>query len=156
MAVDYFLKIEGIEGESPDAKHGKEIQVLSWSWGVTNTGTHGMGAGGGAGKAMVSDFNFAHEYDKASPNLFDKCVKGTHIKSAVLTARKAGGQQQEFLVIKFFDLLVSSVSPGASGEIPQESVSLNFTKYEIEYKPQKADGSLDAGVKAQYDIKQQK
>jgi len=154
-AVDYFLKLEGIEGESTDDKHKNEIDVLSFSFGVTQTGTHSGGGGGGAGKAVFQDFHFVMKVNKASPKLFLFCANGEHIKSAVLTARKAGTEQQEYLKWKLTDLLVSSYQTGgSSGDVvPTDQISLNFSKIEVEYKPQKADGTLDAALKSGYDLK---
>src|SRR5262245_47700891 len=100
MAVDTFLKIGTIKGESKDAKHASEIDVLSWSWGVSQTGTMAHGGGGGAGKANFNDFNFMHSVDKASPNLMLACATGEHIKEGTLVSRKAGKEQQEYLIIK--------------------------------------------------------
>jgi type VI secretion system secreted protein Hcp len=155
-AVDFFLKIEGVEGESTDDKHKKEIDLESWSWGEHQSGTHAGGGGGGAGKVNMQDFSFTKKIDKSSPVLFLRCAAGTHIKEALLTCRKAGGEQQEYMQIKMSDLLVSSYQvTGSSGGgiIPMEQISLNFAKIEYEYKPQKADGSLDAAAKAGWDLK---
>ena len=154
-AVDYFLKLDGIPGESTDNKHGKEIDLESWSWGETNGGKSAAGGGGGAGKVNMQDFHFTMKVNKASPKLFLACAQGAHIKSALLTCRKAGKQQQEYLKITFSDLLVSSFQTGGStGEVvPVDQISLNFSKIEISYAPQKADGSLDAPVVHNYDLK---
>jgi len=154
-AVDYFLKIDGIEGESEDAKHGKEIEILSWSWGESQSGSMGHGTGGGAGKVSMQDFHFAMKANKSSPKLFLACANGEHIKSAVLTCRKAGKEQQEFLKWTFTDLLVSSYQTGgSSGDlIPTDQISFNFTKIETAYKVQNADGTLGAEFKAGYDLK---
>jgi type VI secretion system secreted protein Hcp len=156
MAVDVFLKLGDIKGESKDAAHKGEIDVLSWSWGVSQTGTMGVGGGGGAGKANFNDLSIMHAVDKASPVLMAKCATGEHIKEATLVSRKAGKGQQEYLIIKMSDILVTSVQPSGSSEHPMESVSLNFAKIDFEYKPQKEDGTLDAGVHFKYDIKANK
>jgi type VI secretion system secreted protein Hcp len=156
MALDFFLKIDGIPGESQDSKHKDEIDVVAWSWGETRPAPPGSaGGGGGAGKVQIQDFTFTAQTSKASPNLMLACASGKHVKSAVLTARKAGGKQAEFLTISLSDILVSSYQAGGSeGEvIPTESVSLNFSKIQLEYRPQKADGSLGAPVKAGWDVK---
>lgn len=161
-AVDYFLKIDGIDGESTDERHKNEIEILSWSWGETNTATNaaaGRGGGAGAGKVSMQDFHFTTVMSKASPKLFEACATGQHIKEAILTARKAGDagrESQEYLTIRLTDVLISSYQTGGSngdGGIPVDSFSLNFSKIEFEYKPQKPDGSLDAPVKAGYDLK---
>jgi type VI secretion system secreted protein Hcp len=158
-AVDYFLKIDGIQGESLDSKHKGEIQLESFSWGEINPGTAHSGGGGGAGKVQMQDLHFVMQINKASPKLMLACASGKHIKQAVLTARKAGKAQQEFLVFKFTDLLVSSYQTGGSQHaevLPMDQVSFNFARIELEYRPQKADGSLDAPIKAGWDLKTNK
>lgn len=154
-AVDYFLKIDGIDGESQDSKHKNEIDLESWSWGATNSGSHAYGGGGGAGKVSMNDFNFTMRANKASPRLLLSCANGAHIKSALLTCRKAGKEQQEYLKVKFSDLLISSFQTGgSSGDIvPVDQISLNFAKIEYEYYPQKQDGTLDAKVPVHWDLK---
>ena len=153
MAIDIFAKIGDIKGESNDAKHKDEVEVLSWSWGVAQSGTV-AGPGGGTGKASFSDFSFMHRIDSASPLLMKACATGEHIKEATVTSRKAGKGQQEFLIIKMNDILITSVQPAMStADVGLESVSLQMAKVSLEYKPQKADGSLDAGVFFKYDIK---
>ena len=156
MAVDVFLKMGDIKGESKDSKHPGEIEVLSWSWGVSQTGSMGHGGGGGAGKANFSDLNIMHALDKASPVLMAKCAIGEHIKEGTLVSRKAGKGQQEYLIIKMNDILITSVQPSGSSEHPMESVSMTFSKIDVEYKPQKEDGTLDAGLHFKYDIKANK
>jgi type VI secretion system secreted protein Hcp len=155
MASDIFAKIGDIKGESPDDKHKGEIEVLSWSWGVTQSGTMAHGGGGGEGKANFNDFNFTHHIDKASPVLMKACATGEHIKEATITVRKAGKGQQEFLIIKMADIIITGVAPSGAGDgaATAEHVALQFAKVDLEYKPQKADGSLDAGVHFKYDIK---
>ena len=155
MAVDMFLKIDGIKGESQDKKHKDEIDLMSWSWGASNAGSHSAGGGGGAGKVSMQDFHFTMQLNKATPELMLACATGKHIPSAVLICRKAGGEQQEYLEAKFSDLLVSSYQTGngGGGDIPIESVSLNFSKIEYAYKPQDDKGKLGAAVKAGYDLK---
>jgi type VI secretion system secreted protein Hcp len=157
--VDYFLKLDGIKGESGDSKHKDEIEIESFSWGETNSGTFSTGAGGGAGKVLMQDFHFVKKLDKSSPVLFLSCATGKHIPTAVLTARKAGGEQQEYLTVKMNDVLVSSYQVGGSsggGVVPTDQVSINFAKVEWEYKSQKPDGTLDAPVKQGYDVKANK
>ena len=155
MASDIFAKIGDIKGESLDDKHKGEVEVLSWSWGVTQSGTMAHGGGGGEGKANFNDFNFTHHIDKASPVLLKACATGEHIKDAIVTVRKAGKGQQEFLIIKMNDIIITSVSPSGAGDgaATAEHVALQCAKVDLEYKPQKADGSLDAGVHFKYDIK---
>jgi len=155
MAADIFAKIGDIKGESLDSKHKDEVEILSWSWGVSQSGSIAHGGGGGEGKASFSDFNFTHHVDKASPVLMKACATGQHIKEATITVRKAGKGQQEFLIIKMSDVLITSVNPGGSADAPAfaEGVAMQFAKVHLEYKPRKADGSLDGGVHFKYDIK---
>jgi type VI secretion system secreted protein Hcp len=154
LASDIFAKIGDIKGESIDDKHKDEIEILSWSRGVTNAGTMAHGGGGGEGKANFHDLSFTHKIDKASPVLMKSCATGQHIKEATITLRKAGKGQQEFLIIKMNDVLITAVSDADGADAgPMESVSLAFAKVDVEYKPQKADGSLDAGLHFKYDIK---
>jgi type VI secretion system secreted protein Hcp len=157
--VDYFLKVEGADGESPDDKHKNEIELVSFSWGVHQEGTSHHGGGAGAGKARFSDFNFVKRYDKASPKLMLKCAGGDHIPKVTLICRKAGKEQQEYLKITFSDAFVSSYQIGGSGGhdiIPNDSISLNFSKIEAEYKEQKSDGTLGGTTKAGWDLKANK
>jgi len=157
-AVDYFLKIDGIPGESNDSKHKSEIEIESWSWGAAQSGTASHGGGMGAGRVNMQDFQFTMRVNKASPKLMLACAQGDHIKNAILTCRKAGKEQQEYLKVTFSDLLVSSFQTGGSGPsevVPVDQISLNFTKIEFEYKEQKPDGTLGGAVKAFYDMKQQ-
>lgn len=157
MAADIFFKIGDIKGESMDDKHKGEIEVLSWSWGVSQTGTMAFGSGGGSGKAAFQDIHFTHHVDKASPTLAKACATGEHIKDAVLTVRKAGKGQQEFLFLKLSDVIITGVQQsGAGGDAPSESVSIAFSKITFDYKPQKQDGSLDAAVAFKYDVKANK
>jgi len=154
MATDIFIKIGDIKGESTDDKHKDEIELLSWSWGASQSGSMAYGSGGGTGKVSFNDLSFAHNIDKASPVLLQACAGGDHIKEATLVQRKAGKGQQEFLIIKMNDVLITSVQTSGSGlEVPMEQVSLQFSKVDLEYKPQKPDGSLDAGIHFKYDMK---
>jgi type VI secretion system secreted protein Hcp len=156
--MQYFLRVDGIQGESTDDKHKGEIDVLSWSWGETQPTPPSPGGGGGAGKVEMSDLTVVAHVSKASPRLLLACASGKHIKSAVLTGRKAGKGQAEFLTFSLSDILVSSYQTGASGsaEPPTDSVSLNFAKIQVEYKEQKADGSIGETVKVGWDRKANK
>ena len=156
MPVDYFLKLDGIEGESTDNKHAKEIDVDAWSWGESQTGSGAQGGGGGTGKVSMQDFSFVMKFNKASPKLMLACATGKHIKSARLAVRKAGQGQQDYLTFTFTDVLVSSFQTGgteASGLLPLDHVSLRFARIEVEYKAQKADGSVAVAAQFKYDLK---
>jgi type VI secretion system secreted protein Hcp len=154
-AVDYFLRLDGIEGESKDDVHQKAIELESWSWGGTQSGNHETGGGGGAGKIWMQDFMFLMKVNKASPKLMLACATGEHIKEALLICRKAGSEPQEFFKVKLSGLLVSSYQTGGdeSDIVPLDQVTLNYSKIEVEYKPQNPDGSLGGAVKAGYDLK---
>ena len=157
MAADIFAKIGDIKGESRDNKHKDELEILSWSWGISNSGSMSHGSGGGEGKANFSDFTFTHQIDKASPVLMKACATGEHIKEATITVRKAGKGQQEFLIIKMNDIIITGVQPSvADTAATAEHIAMQFAKVHLEYKPQKADGSLDAALFFKYDIKANK
>ena len=115
------------------------------------------GGGGGAGKATFTDLSFLHSIDKASPKLLQACATGAHLKEATITHRKAGKGQQEYLIIKMNDVIITGVAlADSSGVAGSETVSMAFAKVDLEYKPQKADGSLDAGIHFKFDIKANK
>jgi type VI secretion system secreted protein Hcp len=160
-AVDYFLVIEGVEGETQDAqmKAKKAIEVQSWSFGETQSGSMHEGSGGGCGKVSMQDFHFTMKVNKASPKLFLACATGEHFKKAQLFCRKAGKQQETYLTWTFTDLMVSSYQTGGSAGsdiVPVDQISLNFAKVEVEYKEQKPDGSLGGKVAVGYDLKANK
>lgn len=153
--VDYFLKIEGLPGESTDDKHKGELDLESFSWGATNSGSAGHGGGSGAGKVLPADFTFTKRLDKSSPVLMIACATGQHFKEVTLTVRKAGAGQQEYLKIKMNDVLVSSYQTGGAGGdggVVREQVAMNFAKLEMSYKEQKPDGSLGGETKQGYDF----
>ncbi len=155
MPSDIFAKLGDIKGESLDAKHKDEIEVLSFSWGVTNTVTPGRRRGGGAGKTTFHDLSFVHRIDRASPLLMKACATGTHIKEATLTNRKAGKTQHEYLIVKMNDIIITGVAPSAVAGQPDtgsEMVTLTFAKVDLEYKTQNPNGSLGGGVSFTYDL----
>ena len=156
MASDIFGKLGDIKGESLDAKHKDEIEILSYSWGVSNAGSMAHGSGGGEGKATFHDLSFVHKIDKASPVLLQACATGTHIKEATITHRKAGKEQHEYLIVKLNDVIITGVTHGGSGDGHSENVSISFAKVDFQYKMQKPDGSLDAPVNFKYDLKANK
>jgi type VI secretion system secreted protein Hcp len=144
-AVEYFLKIDGIEGESADAKHRGEIDVRAWNFGENREGESQTGGGTGGGKAKFQDFYFSAKMSKATPKLIAACANGQQIKSAVLTCRKVGEFQLEFLVYKFSEILITSFQTGALEEsdiLPVDHVSFSFEKIEVDYVEQKSDGTL--------------
>jgi type VI secretion system secreted protein Hcp len=154
MAMDIFIKIGDLKGESVDDKHKDEIQVLAWSWGMSQSGTTHAGPGGGSGKASFQDLSITHYIDKCSPNLMLACANGKHFSEALLTVRKAGEKPLEYLKITMTDLIITSVTTGGSGGEDRltENVSLNFAKFKVEYTPQKKDGSGDAPITIGWDV----
>jgi type VI secretion system secreted protein Hcp len=153
--VDYFLKIDGVDGESTDDKHKGEIEVESWSMGATNSGSFSSGGGGGSGKVVLGDFHVVKKVDKASAKLFTSCCTGEHLKTATLVCRKAGKDQQEFLTIVLSPILISSFQAGGSAGsdvIPTDQISINYGKIEFKYKEQKPDGSLGGEVIGGWDV----
>jgi len=146
MAVDMFLKLEGIEGESRDREHGNEIDILAWSWGVSQSGSAHIGGGAGAGKANFQDISCTKYIEKSSPDLMLCCANGKHIAKAELYVRKAGEKPLTYLIIKMDDVIVTSISTGGSGGEDRltENLTLNFAKVGVYYKEQKKDGSVGA------------
>ncbi len=149
MAVDMFLKIGDLKGESKDSKHKDEIDVLAWSWGMSQSGTTHAGGGGGSGKVNVQDLSITKYVDSSSNALIMSACKGTHHKEATLVVRKAGDKPLEYITIKMKEVIVTSVSTGGSGGEDRltENISLNFAEFEYAYQPQKTDGSADGGKK---------
>ena len=156
-AVDIFLKLDGIKGESLDDKHKDEIELSSFSFGESNPGAHATGGGGGAGKVSFQDIHFTSRVSAASPVLMLACASGQHIKEGQITVRKAGESRQggtEFLFYKFSTVVITSVQDSTNtDEGPVESVSFAFGKVLVEYKPQNPDGSLGAAVEFGWDLK---
>jgi type VI secretion system secreted protein Hcp len=155
--ADYFLKLDGIPGESKDAKHKDEIDVLAFSWGVGHAGSTSTGGGGGAGKAVFDDLLVVARTSKASPLLWLACASGTHIKTAVLTCRKAGKPPQEFLTIILSEVLVASYEvDGSDDEPPLDQVSFSYAKIETHYTPVDKTGKPQPAIKAGWDLKTNK
>jgi type VI secretion system secreted protein Hcp len=159
VAESWFLKIDGIEGESTDVSHKDEIDVLSWSWGVSHPSPVGGSGGGGAGKAAFQDFHFVSRISKASPMLFLACASGTHHKTAALSGVRTAAKSKsaEFLTYKLSDVVVTSDQHSGSDDgVPIEQFSLNYSKIEVTYTPQLASGKVAAPVRAGFDVKTSK
>ncbi len=154
MAVDMFIKIGDLKGESKDKAHAGEIDVLAWSWGASNSGNAHMGGGQGAGKVNVQDLSFTKYIDKSSPDLMLYCCNGKHIPEAKLVVRKAGETPLEYLTITMNDLIVTSVSTGGSGGEDRltENVTLNFAKVKVNYVEQTEKGAAGAKPQMGWDI----
>ena len=154
MAERWFLKIDGVDGESTDRDHKNEIEVSSWSWGVTQSGSS-SGSGGGAGKTSFQDFHFLSPIGKASPALLLACASGSHLKSATLTGVRGGGRGKnaEFLVLTMSDILISSFSPGDTEDgQPVQAVTFSFSRIELTAIPASPSGRPQPPVTAGWDL----
>lgn len=152
---DYFLKLEGIDGESTDDKHSGAIEIQSFSWGVSQSGSYHRFSGSAAsGKVTMSDITIMKSVDKSSPKLFMASAQGEQIKQATLTARKSSSDSSDFYTIKLQDVMVSSfyTSTNNNSGAPVETVKLSFSKIEFEYQPQNADGTSGAKISAGWDL----
>ena len=154
MAVDMFLELDGIKGESLDKTHKGKIDVLAWSWGLSNTGTFHHGEGGGAGKANFQDISFTKYVDKATADLMYACASGKHVAKGKLIVRKAGENPLEYLTYNFDSILVSSITAGGSNgeERLTESVTINFAKVKMEYWTQGVKGAKGENGNFAWDI----
>jgi len=155
MAIDSFLKVGTLKGESVVKGFEDQIQILSWGWGMTQSGTTHSASGGGAGKVDVSDMQITKYVDASSPTLALACCKGTHFDTATLTMRKAGGTALEYVTLTLTDLIVTAYSVGDSGggDLLSETVTLNFSKFKYSYQPQDSKGAKKGGsIDATYDI----
>ena len=150
-----FLKITDVKGESKDSVHKDSISIDSFSWGATQTGTSSHGTGAGGGKVNMNDFHFVMRNNSASPTVFLYCANGRHLKDATLTCRKAGGKQENFLIVKMSDVLISSYQTGGSqgGDVPMDQISLNYSKIEIDYLSQDEKGITKSAGKKWWDQK---
>jgi type VI secretion system secreted protein Hcp len=158
MAVDMFMKFDGIDGESKDDKHKGEHDVLAWSWGMSQSGSAHIGGGGGSGKVDMQDLSFTKYIDKGSPDLMLNCCQGKHIDKATLTVRKAGGDPLEYLKIAMEEVIITSVSTGGSGGEDRltENITLDFAKVKVDYKEQTEKGTVGATPKMGWDIQANK
>jgi type VI secretion system secreted protein Hcp len=154
MAVDMFLELDGIKGESKDGTHKDKIDVLAWSWGLSQSGSAHLGSGAGAGKVNVQDISFTKYVDLASCDLMASCATGKHIPKAKLIIRKAGDKPLEYLSFAFKDLIVSSVSTGGSGGEDRltENITLNFAVVQAEYWVQDTKGGKGTNKSMGWDI----
>jgi type VI secretion system secreted protein Hcp len=155
MAGDLLLKIDDLRGESIDAVHTGAIEIVHWEWGMSQSGTAHSGLGAGAGRAQVHDVVLTKYTDRSSPNLIKMCCSGKHFSSAALVIRKAGGSKPvEFARLRMQDGIVSSfkIEGRHVGDIPFETIQLNFAAYTFEYTPQSKDGSAMGTIPASWNI----
>ena len=162
MPFDTFLKIDGVDGESSDAKHKGEIEILSYSWGVSQaiTGTVSSTGTFSGQRCDMTPVTVVKQLDKSSPKLAQACAAGEHLKSAVLTLSRAGGDKQPYMKYKLSDVLVESVRTGGAsqgeGGVPTEEVGLRFAKIELEYTVIGTDGKAAGNVAGGWDLKENK
>lgn len=154
MAIDQFLMLTDITGESIDAVHAGEIDILTWDFGASQSGNTHLSTGGGAGKVNVQDLILSKYIDRSSATLFQACCTGKHIPQAKLTVRKAGDNPLEYFIIEMEDCLITNISTGGSGgeDRVTENISINFAKFRVTYTPQLIDGSGDAEVVMGFNI----
>lgn len=148
MAIECFLRIPGINGESMDREFAGQIEVLAWNFGATHPGTMHVGPGGGGGRVAVRDLAITKWLDRATPLLVQACCAGRHFADATLTCRRGGPSPVPYVRLKLDPVLITSVSTGGSveGDRFAEEISLNFARFTITYTPQRPDGSADADV----------
>ena len=143
---DFYVKIKGIEGEAKAKGHEKEIEISHWSWGASNGSSAQTGGGAGKGRATGQDMTITANYGKQSANLAQRCAAGTHIDEVKIFARKAGGEQEDYLTITMESVFVTSVqfSGVANGDV-SETITMAYKKIKFEYKEQDEKGKLSAG-----------
>jgi type VI secretion system secreted protein Hcp len=152
MAVDYYLKLDSIKGESKVTGHAGEIQITSWSWGGSQVTSVGGTGGSGAGKANLDHFSVMKTVDSASVPLFKSLTLGTHIATGTLTANKAGSGGKAFLQVDFKELFVTSLQTSGSSEIPMESVSFSYNQIQIQYFTQDDKGNTSLANQAGWNV----
>jgi type VI secretion system secreted protein Hcp len=156
MAVDYFLKLDGIQGESTATGHTNEIQILSFSWGASNVSSVAGTGGSGAGKVDLSDLSVMVFFDKSTPKFFKSITTGTHIPTGTLTATKSGADNKPYLKIDFKELFVTSLQISASSEIPSVSLSFTYNEIKIDYSTQNEQGNITSTGPVTYNLKANK
>lgn len=157
--VDAFLELEGVKGESRDDTYKGKIEILSWSWGMANTGSAQFGGGGGAGKVQVNDLAIFKRVDKSTPILMKNCATGVHIDKGRMIVRKAGGDKSlEYFTIDLKDVLVSAIQTHSDANSPwlMEEVHLNFEEFKVVYTPQDNKGGGNAAVEFGYNMSKNK
>ena len=156
MAVDMFLEIDKLDGESQDKTHKNHIQIVGWSWAVAQTGTSSSGGGASAGKTEHNDLEVRKVVDRASAVLFEWCSSGQHIAFVNLTVRKAGGEALEYLIIRLEDVLITSFDIGGEpkDDQVQETIRLNYARASITYTPQEASGAGGGKITGGWNLKE--
>lgn len=156
MAVDYFLKLNGIQGESQDTNPKDEIQIMTWSWGASNTSSVAGTGGSGAGKVDLSDFNVTTFFDKSTPKLFKTIAVGTHIQNGTMNAIKSGANNKPYLKVDFTEMFVTGLQMSASSEIPSVNISFTYNTIKVDYSVQDENGNVKSTGPIQYSTKENK
>jgi type VI secretion system secreted protein Hcp len=156
MAVDYYLKLDQVQGESADKDHKDEIQIMSWSWGASQVSSVAGTGGSGAGKADLSDFSIMAYFDKSTPKFFKSICAGTHIKTGTMSAIKSGADGKPYLKVDFQEMFVTSLQISASSEIPTVSISFSYNQIKIDYSTQNEQGNLTSTGAITYNTKENK
>ena len=150
--MHHYIKFDGVDGESVSKDHKGEIEVLSWSWGLSSSAPHASGRGGGAARATPEQFSFTHFYDKASPVLASLAAAGRHVKQAWLTSRRAGEGQKDFLKVTMSNVVITGVHQLGEGDGINETVTASAGHITFEYRQTTAKGSLGTAVAFDWDI----
>lgn len=138
-----FLKMQGVTGEANDSEHKGEIDVVSWSWGMS--APTALNTGQTAGKATVSELHIVKRVDQASPTLMNFLKNNKLVSQAQLTVRKAGKTPLEYFKIELEKVRVTSLQTESHNEELVEKVSLGFVKIKVSYTPQDATGAKGGG-----------
>lgn len=157
MASDIFLDLGStIKGESKDSVYEGKIDIISWAWGMNQSGSAHTGGGSGAGKVNIDDLTITKYVDSASANFMLYCAKGNHFDEGTLVCRKAGGEQLEYIVLKMKKIMVTNIQTGggASDERLQETITLSFAEVSVDYVEQTDDGSGGAAIAFGWNIEQ--
>jgi type VI secretion system secreted protein Hcp len=153
MAVNAYLVIDGRPG--PSTSKANAIDILSFSFGASQTAVIGPGSSGGearAGRADVAPVTVMKVADKTSPLLFDDCVTGNYLKTVeIIYDKPVGDQQEDYFKIHMEDALITSVQLSGSSENPMESVSFAFSKIKVSYNPEE-DGQLKGFIDKGFDV----
>jgi type VI secretion system secreted protein Hcp len=154
MALDMFIDMGAIKGESRDKEMKDKIDILAWSWGMSQSGTTHTGGGGGAGKANFQDLSFTKYIDSSTNAMMNALAKGSHLETVTLTVRKAGDGQKKYILLTLHEVLVTSISTGGSGGEDRltENVTLNFGKFSFAYTPQDSKGTIAGDKTFSWDI----
>lgn len=156
MAVDYFLDLDGVPGESQDTNFKNKIQLLSWSWGASNISSVAGTGGSGAGKVDLSDFSTMTFFDKSTPKLFKNIVKGNHITKGTLSAVKSGADGKPYLKVNFTEIFITGLQMSASSEVPSVSISFTYNEIGIDYSTQDEKGNVASTGEVKYSTKENK